>query len=86
MAKEIEYCASNGRMKYHPDYHENHKKAWTNHDEKFLIENYVELGPETVSFALGRTISVVMTRAYALRKQGKMPKADRNAKRPRRMK
>lgn len=63
-----------GRMKYHPDYHTKHQEPWTYVDEKYLIDNYAIDGPETVSFALGRTIHVVMTRAYQLRKEGKMAK------------
>jgi len=63
-----------GRMKYHPDCHPKHLDQWSNADEKYLIENYVKDGPEAVAAALGRTIGVVMTRAYVLRKDGKMPK------------
>lgn len=63
-----------GRMQYHPDYHPNHKKDWMASDEQYLIENYAGLGPETIAAALGRTIGVIMTRAYTLRKEGKMPK------------
>lgn len=70
-----EYDAQ-GRMQYHPALHENHKKAWLQPDEKFLIENYVILGPETVSLAPGRTIHVVMRRACILRKAGKMRKPE----------
>lgn len=62
------------RMNYHPDFHENHKKPWLVSDEKFLIDNYELLGPEQISFELGRTIHVVMTRAYQLRKSGQMKK------------
>lgn len=63
-----------GRMNYHPDYHPNQKKDWLMTDIKFLIENYVSMGPEACSLALGRTIHTVMTRAYELRKSGAMPK------------
>lgn len=63
-----------GRMKYHPDFHAKQKEPWTTADEKYLIENYESLGPERVSLALERTISTVMTRAYKLRKAGRMVK------------
>lgn len=63
-----------GRMLYHPAYHENHLKPWTNKDERYLIENYAADGPEAVSLALGRTIHVVMTRACDLRREGRMPR------------
>ena len=63
-----------GRMKYHPNYHPKHKQPWSYADEKYLIENYAIDGPEAVAAALGRTIGVVMTRAFQLRKEGKMAK------------
>ncbi|KFA99514.1 hypothetical protein [Vibrio sp. ER1A] len=63
-----------GRMQYHPDYHPNHGKSWKQHDQTYLIERYDLDGPEQVSFALGRTIHTIMTRAYELRKAGLMPK------------
>lgn len=63
-----------GRMQYHPDFHANQKLPWTTVDERYLVDNYEKLGPEEVSFALERTITTVMTRAYILRKKGIMPK------------
>lgn len=69
----VEYDAL-GRMKYHPDFHPRHKLPWMTSEEKYLIENYVTHGPEVVSLALGRTIGVIMSRAYELRRDGKMTK------------
>lgn len=63
-----------GRMQYHPDLHPKHQEPWSYADQQYLIERYAIDGPEDVSLALGRTIHVVMTRAYTLRKQGKMAK------------
>lgn len=63
-----------GRLKYHPDFHTRHNKPWLTKEEKYLIENYEKDGPEATAMALERTIGVCMTRAYQLRKQGKMPK------------
>ncbi len=70
----VEYD-KHGRMRYHPEIHLRQKEPWSSDDEKYLIENYAKLGPEDVSFSLGRTITTVMTRAYELRKKGLMPKA-----------
>ncbi len=84
MTQTIEYDA-HGRMKYHPDYHARHKLPWTTSEEKYLIENYEAQGPEAVALALERTVGVVMTRAYELRKGGKMPKRDASAKKHKRM-
>jgi hypothetical protein len=64
-----------GRMQYHPDFHARQKLSWTTSEERYLIENYVTLGPEAISFALERTIHTVMTRAYELRKKGVMQKS-----------
>ena len=63
-----------GRLGYTPELHARHGRAWTTTDEKFLIENYVSMGPEAVCLALERTIHTVMTRVYVLRKRGQMPK------------
>lgn len=74
---EIEYDPY-GRMKYHPEIHFNQGKPWLVTDEKYLIEHYEKVGPEEVSFSLGRTIHTVMTRAYEPRKKGRMPKRSTN--------
>ncbi|ELH7813096.1 hypothetical protein P3597_25545 [Vibrio parahaemolyticus] len=63
-----------GRMRYHPDFHPNHGSPWKTTEQKYLIERYVLDGPEQVSFALGRTIHTVMSKACELRKLGLMPK------------
>ena len=63
-----------GRMNYHPDYHQNHGKPWKTTEQKYLIDNYVSMGPEQISLALERTIHVVMQKACELRKKGLMPK------------
>lgn len=68
-----------GRMRFHPDYHAKQKAPWTTSDEKYLIENYTVIGPEQVSLALERTIQTVMTRAYELRKAGRMVKPTKRA-------
>lgn len=64
-----------GRMNFHPEIHLRQLEPWSIEDTRYLVENYVLLGPEKVSFALERTIHTVMTRAYELRKKGAMPKA-----------
>lgn len=72
--QEIPEYDKEGRMKFHPAYHPDHRSAWSNSDEKYLIENYEISGPEMTAAALGRTVGTVMTRAYELRRDGKMPK------------
>jgi hypothetical protein len=61
-----------GRMNFHPDFHGKQGMPWTTTDEKYLIENYYTDGPEQVSLSLERTIHTIMTRAYELRKAGRM--------------
>lgn len=73
----------NGRMKYHPEYHANQGTAWTTTDQKYLIDNYTIIGPEGISFALGRTIHTIMARAYELRKRGLMTKPKKRVNHPR---
>lgn len=68
-----------GRMNYHPDFHAKNKKPWTISDQKYLIENYEKIGPDSMSFTLERTIHTVMQRACELRKKGLMPKRSKNA-------
>lgn len=62
-----------GRMKYHPEFHSRQGEDWTTTEQKFLVENYEQLGPEEVSLALERTIFSIIQRAYKLRKLGEMP-------------
>lgn len=71
---------NNGRLKYHPDFHQKQGTPWTNQDQRYLIDYYERLGPETLSLDLERTIGTIMTRAYELRKQGVMPKAPESRK------
>lgn len=61
---------SRGRMKYNPELHPNHKKPWTTHDQKYLIDFYATSTPNEISLALGRTVGVVIDKACRLRKQG----------------
>ncbi len=84
MSNPVEYDKL-GRMKYNPDFHPRHKKPWCYSDELYLIDRYTLDGPEDVSMVLGRTIGVIMTRAHKLRKQGKMPKANLNSKKHKRI-
>lgn len=79
MSKPIEYDAF-GRMRYHPEFHPNHKKDWKTSDEKYVIENYLIDGPEAVSLALGRTVCTIMERAKELRHAGRMPPRPKGAK------
>lgn len=77
-SNDIQFDA-HGRMRYHPEFHPNQGRYWTNVDQQFLIDNYARIGPEECSLALGRTIHTVMQKAYRLRQQGLMLKPKRRA-------
>lgn len=55
-----------GRMQYDPEIHENHGKTWSEEEVEYLKEWYSKLGPEEMSFSLGRTIQTVMQKASSL--------------------
>jgi len=62
-----------GRMQFHPEFHAKHGTPWTNHDQTYLLEQYVKLGPEEVSLALERPIGAIMRKYSVLRKKGLAP-------------
>lgn len=63
-----------GRMQYHPEFHTRHGLPLTTLEQKYLIDNYDQLGPELCSLALERTYHSILTLVYMLRKNGLMPK------------
>lgn len=69
-----------GRMLYNPLYHSNRGKQWTTTEQRYLIDNYVLLGPEEVAMGLERPITSIMTRANELRKKGQMELTATNRK------
>lgn len=73
MSSSIQFDAQ-GRMKYHPDYHDKQGAPWSAEDRQFLLDCYTTKGPEECSLALGRTIHTVMQQANRLRRLGLMPK------------
>jgi hypothetical protein len=73
MPEEYQFDSA-GRMKYHPEVHFNQGKPWKVKDVNYLIKYYETLGPDQVALDLGRTIGVIGTKAYQLRKAGLMPK------------
>lgn len=63
-----------GRMFYNSEFHENNRKPWDKEDMDYLIQWYDRIGPEEMSFALGRTMKTVQTKVSELRKKGVMKK------------
>lgn len=66
----IEYTASNRRMRYNPEYHENHGKRFTEEDLAYMCAVYDSGTKRDIALALGRTESTVLAKAYELRKKG----------------
>jgi hypothetical protein len=59
-----------GRMKFHPDFHQNHKTPFSQSDLEYLCK-YFDVDPiRTIAFALGRTEHTCATKVSALKKQG----------------
>lgn len=70
--EKIEYDKY-GRMKYNPIFHPNNRTLWSTADLRYLIDWYEKVGPDEMSFALGRTVGTIMQKVNELRKQGLMP-------------
>lgn len=64
----VEYTASNHRMKYDPEYHENHGKPWTIEELIFLCSSWNGMKKADIALALGRTHGTVLSKAYYLKK------------------
>lgn len=55
-----------GRMLYDPEFHENQGKRWAAEEVQYLKDYYAFIGPEEMSYALGRTDKSIMTKACKL--------------------
>lgn len=63
-----------GRMNYNPEFHENNGTTWNHEDIQYMVDWYNLIGPEEMSFALGRTIKTIQSKATELRKKELMGK------------
>ncbi|MFJ5716566.1 DNA-entry nuclease [Neobacillus sp. NPDC093127] len=66
----IEYTASNHRMKYNPEFHENHGKPFTVKELAFLCSSWEGMKKADIAMALGRTHGTVLSKAYELKRKG----------------
>lgn len=66
----LEYTASNNRMRYNPEFHENHGKPWSTDDLIYLCSMWESTHKATIAAALGRTHGTVLTKGHELRKGG----------------
>lgn len=67
----LEYTASNNRLRYNPEFHENHGKIWDEEDLIYLCSSWDAMLKEDIAMALGRTHGTVLSKAHALKKEGK---------------
>lgn len=67
----IEYDPS-GRMRYHPEFHENHGKPFTEEELCYLAKFFKHDGGQMISFALGKTEQVVKVKYRLLEKERKL--------------
>lgn len=66
----IEYTASNHRMRYNPEFHENHGKPFTVKELAYMCSMWDSMKKADIAMALGRTHGTVLSKAYSLKKNG----------------
>lgn len=66
----IEYTKSNYRMRYNPEYHENHGKPFTTNELVYLCSMWDSMKKQDIALAMGRTHGAVLTMAHTVRKSG----------------
>lgn len=59
-----------GRMLYHPEFHPNHKKPFTEEELEYLCKFWEYDGRRTMSYALGRPERNLQSLVSKLRKKG----------------
>lgn len=57
-----------GRMQYHPDFHDQHKKPFITSDNIYLCKYYEIDGARTIGFALGKTEASIANQICLLKK------------------
>ncbi len=67
----IKYTKSNHRMRYNPEFHDNHGKRWTDDDLAYLCASWYGMNKADIAMALGRTHGTVLSKAYDLKRSGK---------------
>lgn len=65
----IEYD-THGRMRYNPEFHENHGKAYTKDDLVYACAMWGYMRIADIALALGRTQASVTTKVYKLQEIG----------------
>ncbi|WP_024614652.1 hypothetical protein [Clostridium sp. Ade.TY] len=65
-----EYTASNHRLRYNPELHENNGKRWTDEELQYLCQMRPTMKYKDLSLALGRTQGVCASKYYYIKKAG----------------
>lgn len=66
----IEYTKSNSRMRYNPEFHENHGNPYTKEDLIYMCSMWDGMKKADIALALGRTQGTVLSKVHYLRKIG----------------
>lgn len=59
-----------GRMKYHPEFHFSHGKAFTESDLEYICKFYEVDHTRDIAFAIGKTEHTIRSKVDQLRKKG----------------
>lgn len=66
----LEFTASNHRMRYNPEFHENHGKPFTVKELIFICSSWEGMKKADIAAAVGRTHGTVQSKVYLLKKKG----------------
>jgi len=66
----LEYTKSNHRLRYNPEFHENHGKHFTKEDYIYMCSMWDFMKKADIAMALGRTLGTVLSKKYHLKKLG----------------
>lgn len=67
----MEQYDKHGRLKYNPEYHDNHGSIWSEEDLVYLYSMHDVMPRKSLSMALGRTETTVSTKLYLLKNKQK---------------
>lgn len=67
----LEYTASNNRMRYNPEFHENHGKPYTRDDLVYMCAMWGSIPIADIAMAIGKTHGSVASKVYTLKRQGR---------------
>lgn len=66
----LEYTKSNHRLRYNPEFHENHGKPFTKDDLIYMCSMWDGMKKAAIAMALGKTVNAVFNKKYYLKKIG----------------